>query len=302
MPGLKRERPESDESDSDGDDKDDDEFDAPLVDIEAIASAKSLGDAMRILAPQLEGLPRRSRGKYGKRKHLTPEEKAELTRRRNRENARSTRKRRKMYIKHLQDVAETLKSRQEALSKMTHPKIEVDYEGKRRAVVDSFFEFRSSGVVDLNQWATIIDPDFRLTLPVTPYRSYPTTEVRGSLRVCEGASALVADTASLHSMLHSVAVKCRENKARPNGGASSSGSTATSLQYVIDPQSVILVNDKLMCQWNLTMSFDSAQQIDVIGMSKMRFNTDHKLMSIDLRFDVMGLTQLIEGLESSAEA
>ena len=97
---------------------------------------------MRILAPQLEGLPRRSRGKYGKRKHLTPEEKAELTRRRNRENARSTRKRRKMYIKHLQDVAETLKSRQEALSKMTHPKIEVDYEGKRRAVVDSFFEFR----------------------------------------------------------------------------------------------------------------------------------------------------------------
>ena len=38
---------------------------------------------MRILAPQLEGLPRRPRGKYGKRKNLTPEEKAELTRRRN---------------------------------------------------------------------------------------------------------------------------------------------------------------------------------------------------------------------------
>ena len=66
----------SDEESGSDDDKDED-FARPMVDIDAIASAKSLGDAMRILAPQLEGLPRRPRGKYGKRKNLTPEEKAE---------------------------------------------------------------------------------------------------------------------------------------------------------------------------------------------------------------------------------
>ena len=29
------------------------------IDVDAIANSKSLGDAMRLLAPQLEGLPRR---------------------------------------------------------------------------------------------------------------------------------------------------------------------------------------------------------------------------------------------------
>ena len=100
---------------------------------------------MRLLAPQLEGLPRRSRGKYGKRKHLSPEEKAELTRRRNRENARSTRMRRKMYIKHLQQVAETLKERHDELnSKITAPP--PDGYTRRRDAVRRFFGFRGDGI------------------------------------------------------------------------------------------------------------------------------------------------------------
>lgn len=168
-PLIKEELNSSDEDSSD----DDDDFNAPVVDIDAIASAKSLGDAMRILAPQLEGLPRKSRGKYGKRKHLSAEEKAELTRRRNRENARSTRKRRKMYIKHLQKVAETLKTRQDALARMTSPKAEMDIQAERREIVRRFFELRSSGVVDVAQWNELIDGSFRFTLPVTtlPCRS-----------------------------------------------------------------------------------------------------------------------------------
>ena len=321
---VKNESGSEDESGSD-DDKDED-FARPMVDIDAIASAKSLGDAMRILAPQLEGLPRRPRGKYGKRKNLTPEEKAELTRRRNRENASSTRKRRKMYIKYLQEVAETLKSRQDALAKMAHPRMERDIQAKRREAVQKFFEFRSNGVVDLTTWVTVIDAAFRLTLPVTPYQNYPSSEVRGSLRVVEGASALVADTAGLHAMLQTVAVKCHGEPDAAAGeaaassvaagkatrGAAASGSAAdasgsTSLQYEIDPQSIILMHDKLMCQWNLRMTFRGGsasaaapRQINVAGMAKCCFNAEHKLTAIDLRFDVMGLTQLLEQATGAA--
>ena len=316
----------SDEESGSDDDKDED-FARPMVDIDAIASAKSLGDAMRILAPQLEGLPRRPRGKYGKRKNLTPEEKAELTRRRNRENASSTRKRRKMYIKYLQEVAETLKSRQDALAKMAHPRMERDIQAKRREAVQKFFEFRSNGVVDLDTWVTVIDAAFRLTLPVTPYQNYPSSEVRGSLRVVEGASALIADTASLHAMLQTVAAKCNGDPDAAAGegastvaagkatrGAAASGSAAdasgsSSLQYEIDPQSIILMHDKLMCQWNLRMTFRGAaaaatapRQINVAGMAKCCFNAEHKLTAIDLRFDVMGLTQLLEQATGNAAA
>ncbi|KAH8094231.1 hypothetical protein JL720_4224 [Aureococcus anophagefferens] len=144
------------------------------IDIDAIASAKSLGDAMRLLAPQLEGLPRRSRGKYGKRKHLTPEEKAELTRRR--KNERSTRMRRKMYIKHLQQVAETLKERHDELnSKMAAPP--PDGYTRRRDAVRRFLELRGA-VPRPSSWREVLGDGFVLTLPPTPYRAYPDEELR----------------------------------------------------------------------------------------------------------------------------
>ena len=65
-------------------------------------------------------------------------------------------------------------------------------------MVTKFFEFRSAGILIMDQWETVVDPNFVLSLPVTPYRYYPPTEFYGSLRVCRGIPALVADTASLH--------------------------------------------------------------------------------------------------------
>ena len=110
--------------------------------------------------------PRRSRGKYGKRKHLSADEKAELTRQRNRENARSTRKRRKMYIKHLQEVVETLKARQQAATQFADPKVESGIQETRTKQILSFFECRSSGILEHDRWSAIVDQSFRLTLPV----------------------------------------------------------------------------------------------------------------------------------------
>ena len=67
------------------------------------------------------------------------------------------------------------------------------------------------------------------------------------------------------------------------------------------------MHDKLMCQWNLRMTFRGGsasaaapRQINVAGMAKCCFNAEHKLTAIDLRFDVMGLTQLLEQATGAA--
>ncbi|CAM9330928.1 unnamed protein product [Phaeothamnion confervicola] len=59
----------------------------------------------------LLSLPRKERTKYGKRKNLTAEERVEQTKRRNREHARSTRKRKKLIMDALQAQVDMLHGR-----------------------------------------------------------------------------------------------------------------------------------------------------------------------------------------------
>lgn len=69
----------------------------PDVDLDAVLAAKSIGDAISLLCPNLPGLPSKTRGKYKKRRLLTPAEKDKMMRDQNRDNARRTRKRKKLY-------------------------------------------------------------------------------------------------------------------------------------------------------------------------------------------------------------
>ena len=74
------------------------------ADFDKVLKAKSIGDAISLLCPKIPGLPSKARGKYMKRKNLTDEEKAELQRTRNRDNARRTRKRKKLYMAYIDKV------------------------------------------------------------------------------------------------------------------------------------------------------------------------------------------------------
>ena len=276
------------------------------IDIDAIASAKSLGDAMRLLAPQLEGLPRRSRGKYGKRKHLTPEEKAELTRRRNRENARSTRMRRKMYIKHLQQVAETLKERHDELnSKMAAPP--PDGYTRRRDAVRRFLELRGARCLDPSAWREVLGDGFVLTLPPTPYRAYPDEELRQpSVRTVAGLDAVLADVASLNAALDATSAGRAEANARR--GADKKRKRANpprgpaGLAYEVDPGSIVHVGDVYMCAYACTVSVeDPAGLVSAThsGMAKCCFAADHTLAAVHLRFDAATVHATLRDLESA---
>merc|ERR1719181_1517902 len=106
-----------------------------------------------------------------KRPKITPEEKAELLRQRNREHARSTRRRKKMYVECLKkQVAELLAKQQQLQHGVFEPLSgrQAEEITLRKAVVQTFLEYRTTDVRDHAKWCDIVDDDFVLLLPNEP--------------------------------------------------------------------------------------------------------------------------------------
>lgn len=80
----------------------------PNVCLDDVLNAKTIGEAIQLLCPQLPGLPSKQRGKYKQRRFLSEDQRDEIMRARNRDNARRTRKRKKLYVAFLNNAIEAL--------------------------------------------------------------------------------------------------------------------------------------------------------------------------------------------------
>ena len=47
----------------------------------------------------------------------------------------------------------------------------------RKQVLQTMFFYRASAETSLKRWGSILDENFQLVLPITPYRSFPPAEV-----------------------------------------------------------------------------------------------------------------------------
>lgn len=144
---------------------------------------------------------------------VSAEAKAELTRQRNREHARSTRQRKKQYVEQLKKQVADLLAKQQLLNSLESafgaelsPKRVERNEG-RKLLVAVFLNSRLTRVVDRDKWRQLVDDHFKATLPRTPFRCEPhvsPTEQRhvppGARRL-KGVDALVRDTLSVAEML-----------------------------------------------------------------------------------------------------
>ena len=73
--------------------------------------------------------------------------------------------------------------------------------------------FRSVNETEVDQWSNVIDVNnFEMKLPITPYRSFPSHEVSGGVRVVRGLDLLLRDNASLNVMIESVRSNSSYNK------------------------------------------------------------------------------------------
>ena len=114
-----------------------------------------------------------------KKGDLSAEERAQQNRDRNREHARSTRLRKKAYVQKLKELVEGLHAERTEEVRQRRVAIQhlAEMQNVRRSVVRNFLSFLSSYETDERKWATILENDFWLKQPVTPYRSFRRSEI-----------------------------------------------------------------------------------------------------------------------------
>lgn len=234
------------------------------------------------------------KGKRGrKRPKITPEEKAELLRQRNREHARSTRRRKKMYVECLKkQVAELLAKQQQIDSGIFEPLTGSQAEEItiRKAMIQTFLQYRTTNVVERSRWRDLLDEAFTLTQPRTPFRASNMGEVFGNNRRVKGIDAVVQDTASVTAMLEMIKSRVRQQKPDYRRGVS--------LTYTVDSSDILVVGDRLMCHWAtstkglVAAGFSSECSVD--GMLKCTFNGKHKLLDMEITYDVMAFTRQLQ--------
>jgi hypothetical protein len=105
--------------------------------------------------------------------------KANQSRERNREHARSTRLRKKAYVQQLKEMADGLRAIQaeEILKRRRAVQKRMGDQKVRRVMIQTALAYHSSYESDPLKWAAIVEESFWFKQPVTPFRSFRRSEV-----------------------------------------------------------------------------------------------------------------------------
>jgi hypothetical protein len=106
-------------------------------------------------------------------------QKQQTNRDRNREHARSTRLRKKAYVNKLKELLDALhveRSEDDRQRRVAVQKL-AEIQDLRRKVVKTFFGYHANCETNVAKWRVILDEDFWLKQPVTPYRSFRRCEI-----------------------------------------------------------------------------------------------------------------------------
>jgi PAS domain S-box-containing protein len=118
-------------------------------------------------------------------------------------------------------------------------------------------------------------------MPVTPYRSFPACEVQVSKcqRTILGIDAMMADTASLHVLFSSLVDRTRF----PNG--------KIEFRYTLVTEESVVAGNQLMARWVMSTTnateLGARMEVTKQGMLCCRFNSSHRIVGLELMFDVM---------------
>lgn len=218
--------------------------------------------------------------------HLTPEEKVRVNRDRNREHARNTRLRKKAYLEKLKSTVDELCRERDTLvsERAGAANILVEMQNTRTEVLMSFFALRSANEKRRELWSSILDEShFACVTPVTPYRSFPASEVQVSKcqRTILGIDGMMSDTASLHVLLNSLVDRSRF----PNA--------TIVFRYTLVTEEAVVAGNQMMARWVMSTlnatQCGARMEVSKQGMLCCKFNSAHKIIGLELMFDVMAL-------------
>ncbi|KAL7469553.1 hypothetical protein ACHAXS_009806 [Conticribra weissflogii] len=217
---------------------------------------------------------------------LTDEEKIKNNRERNREQAKNTRLRKKAYVDRLKVTVDELCRERDTLvsERAVAANLMVEIHSKRVDVLRSFFALRASYTTDQKRdlWSSILDESsFTCRLPVTPYQSFPSSEVQlsNSQRTIVGVDAMMADVASNSVFLDSIVDRTRYPTSK------------IKFQYTLVTEESVVAGNQLMARWAMetlnAKKCGGRTELHQRGMLFCKFNSAHKIVSLEIMFDVM---------------
>ncbi len=114
---------------------------------------------------------------------LTDEEKKQLNRDRNRQHARRTQLRKKAYVNKLKELVDGLHAElsEETRRRRVAQRHLAEIQETRRKVISKFLQFHSRYESEPTKWETILEGGFFLKQPLTPFRSFCTSEIEQSI-------------------------------------------------------------------------------------------------------------------------
>ena len=132
---------------------------------------------------------RRGTKRNGVSSDMTTEERKVLNRERNREHAKSTRARKKAYVNKLKELVDGLHAERSEEARKGRVAVQhlAEVQRVRRSVITTFLKFHAEYESDPRKWSPILEDEFYLKQPVTPYRSFRKSEI-------ESASDRVSET------------------------------------------------------------------------------------------------------------
>jgi len=230
--------------------------------------------------------------------NMTPAEKAKANRDRNREHARNTRLRKKAYLEKLKTTVDELCRERDTLvsERAGAANLLVEMHNTRTEVLMSFFALRSSYENQRELWSSILDEScFACVMPVTPYRSFPASEVQVSKcqRTVLGIDGMMADTASLHLLLNTLVDRSRFPTAN------------IQFRYTLVTEDAVVAGNQMMARWVMSTlnATQCGAQMEVAkqGMLCCKFNSAHKIIGLELMFDVMAFMLQLKQAAGSHE-
>jgi len=160
----------------------------------------------------------------------------------------------------------------------------VEIHSKRVDVLRSFFALRASYTTDQKRdmWSSILDESsFTCRLPVTPYQSFPSSEVQlsNSQRTIVGVDAMMADVASNAVFLDSIVDRTRYPTSK------------IKFQYTLVTEESVVAGNQVMARWAMetlnAKKCGGRTELHQKGMLFCKFNSAHKIVSLEIMFDVM---------------
>jgi len=228
---------------------------------------------------------------------MTEEERQLANRKRNREHARNTRARKKAYVESLKSTLDELCRERDSLvsERAGAASLLLEVQTTRTSVLLSFFALRSNFEKRRALWSSIMDESFTCVMPVTPYRSFPASEVQISKcqRTIMGVDGMMGDTASMHVLLNSIVDRSRFPTGR------------VQFRYTLIAEEAIVSGCQMMARWNMSttnaVALGAKREVKKMGMLCARFNSAHKIVALELMFDVMAfMLQLKQNAGASA--